>query len=482
MTGIGISAYGVYIPRYRLSRKTISEAMGWLSPGASPGEKAVANYDEDSLTMAAAAGSDCLKDINRAGVYSLYFASTTFPYREREGAAIIATALDLSPNLRTADMANSLKAGTGAIITAYDSVKAKGADNILVCGSDSRLGKPGSPQEMIFGDGAAAFLLSSNGVIASLEGWYSTSYDFSDYRRSEGDKFVRATEDRFIRQAGYTRFIPEAISGLLKKYKLETKDFAKVAYPCLNFREHAAIGKRLGFQPEQIQEPLFSPIGETGVASPLILLVAMLEEAKPGDNILLASYGNGAEALFFKVTEEIAKVKDRERLKKSLTDKRELASYEKYLTFRGIIPVEVGGGEGEVAPTKLPLTWRERKAILSLYGSKCKRCGTPQYPPQRICVNPDCGAVAEMEDYRFADKKGIIFSYTADNVASSISPPLLYGMIDFEGGGRFVFELADCDEDSTKIGMPVAMSLRRKYIDEPRGIHGYFWKAIPIRE
>ena len=217
-----------------------------------------------------------------------------------------------------------------------------------------------------------------------------------------------AVEDRFIREEGYTKFIPEAISGLLKKYKLEAKDFAKVAYPCLNLREHAAIGKRLGFQPGQIQEPLFAAIGESGAASPLMLLVAMLEEAKPGDNILLVSYGNGAEALFFKVTEEIEKVRDRERLKKYLAFKKELTSYEKYLAFRGIIPVEVGSG-GEVAPTQLPLTWRERKAILALYGSKCKRCGTPQYPPQRICVNPDCGAVDEMEDYRFSDKRGRSF-------------------------------------------------------------------------
>jgi len=455
--------------------------MGWLSPGALPGEKATANHDEDSLTMAVAAGIDCLKGADRAGVDGLYFASTTFPYRERESAAIVATALDLSPSIRTADFADSLKAGTGAIVSACDSVKAEGAKSILVCGSDSRLGKPGSSQEMAFGDGAAALLLGSNGVIASLEGWYSTSYDFSDYRRSEDDKFVRAAEDRFIREEGYARFIPEAILGLLRKYKLEAKDFAKVAYPCLNLRQHAAIGRRLGFQPEQVQEPLFTAIGESGAASPLVLLVAMLEEAKPGDNILLVGYGNGAEALFFKVTEEIEKVRDRERLKKSLALKRELTSYEKYLAFRGIIPLEVGVG-GEVAPTQLPLTWRERKVILALYGSKCKRCGTPQYPPQRICVNPECGAVDEMEDYSFSDKRGVLFSYTADHVASSIDPPLLYGMIDFDGGGRFVFELTDCERDSLKVGMPVEMSLRRKYLDELRGIHGYFWKATPVRE
>jgi hydroxymethylglutaryl-CoA synthase len=479
MADIGITSYGVHIPRYRISRKTISQAMGWISRGVLPGEKAVANHDEDSLSMAVAAGMDCLNGFERAKVEGVYFASTTPPYQEKESAAIIATALDLSTNILTADLSNSLKAGTGAVIAACDSIRTGGAGSILICGSDCRLGKPGSPQEMVFGDGAAAFLLGSDGVIASLEGSFSVSYDFPDYRRSEDDKFVRTTEERFIREAGYTKFIPEVISGLLKKYKLEAKDFAKVAYPCLNLREHAGIGRRLGFQPDQIQEPMFTAIGETGVASPLILLTAMLEDAKPGDNILLASYGNGAGALFFKVTEEIKKVRGKGRLG-GITLKKELTSYEQYLAFRDILPVETGFS-GDVAPTQLALTWRERKAILALYGSVCKRCGTPQYPPQRICVNPACGAVDEMEDYRFADKRGTLFSYTADYMTPSLDSPLLYGMIDFEGGGRFIFEFTDCEFDMLKIGMPVELTLRRKYFDKSRGIVGYFWKAIPIR-
>lgn len=479
MSDIGIVSYGVYIPRYRISRKTISEAMGWLSRGALPGEKAVSNHDEDSLTMAVAASMDCLKGTDQANIDGVYFATTTFPYLERESAAIVTTALGLRPNIRTADFANSLKSWTTALLSAGDSIRAQGVDNMLVCASDCRLGRPGTPQEMIFGNGAAAVLLASNRVIASLEGSYSVSYDFPDYRRAEHDEFVRAVEDRFIREEGYTKFIPEAISGLLTKYNLEAKDFAKVAYPCLNLREHAAIGRRLGFQPSQIQEPLLTTVGELGTASPSILLVAMLEEAKPGDNILLTSYGNGAEALFFKVTEEIERVR-RGRLKEYLASKKELTSYEKYLAFCGVLPVEAGGGE-DVATTQLPLTWRERKAILALGGSQCRRCGTPQYPPQRICVNPDCGAVDEMDDYRFSDKRGTLFSYTEDHTASSINPPLLYGMVDFDGGGRFIFELTDCEPDSLKVGMPVEMSFRRKYIDELRGIHGYFWKAMPIR-
>ena len=95
MADIGITSYSIHIPRYRISGKTISEAMGWLSAGALRGEKAVANYDEDSLSMAVAAGMDCLKGIEQAKVGGMYFASTTPPYRERESAAIIATALDL---------------------------------------------------------------------------------------------------------------------------------------------------------------------------------------------------------------------------------------------------------------------------------------------------------------------------------------------------------------------------------------------------
>lgn len=473
----GIVSYGAYIPKYRLSRDLIAKALG--SPPME-GEKAIANYDEDSLTMAVATGMDCLQGTERAAINGMYFATTTSPYQEGESAAIIATALDLHPNIRTADFANSLKAGTAALLSACDSIKAGEVGNMLVCAADCRLGKHGSNQEMLFGDGAAGLLLGSNGVVASLEGSYSASYDFPDYRRTEDKKFVQATEDRFIREEGYAKFIPEAISGLLKKHKLEAKDFAKVAYSCPYPREHAALGKRLGLEPAQIQQPLLAKAGELGAASPLMLLIAMLEEAKPHDNILLCSYGNGAQALFFKVTEEIERVRNRRGVSKYLASKIELTRYDRYLAFRGILPVEAGGEE--VAITRLPLTWRERKAILALYGSKCKRCGTPQYPPQRICVNPDCGATNEMEDYRFSDKKGTVFSYTKDYISASLNPPLVYGMIDFEGGGRFLFDLTDCEPDKVKVGMPVEMSFRKKYFDRLRGIHGYFWKAIPVRE
>jgi len=480
---VGITSYGACIPWYRISRKTIYSAMGWLNPATFlPGEKAVANWDEDSITMAVNASVDCLNEVDRNIIDGVYFGSVTLPYKERLNAGIIATVLDLRPDIKSADFAGSTKAGTAALLSACDAVKAGSAKSIMVCASDCRIGKAGSSQEEAYGDGAAAFLLSDSNVVASLEGFYSISYDFMDHWRGEYDRFDRTWEDRWAREEGYAKFIPEAIQGLAKKYDLKLKDFAKVVYPCLYTRVHAGIAKKLGLGPDQIQPHMFDTVGNTGTAYPLMMFVAALEDAKPGDKILVVSFGNGSDALFFEVTDQIENIKDKRRgVKGHLNLKQELDSYEKYAAFRNIIPIERGIRGEEVFSTQISMLWRDRRMVLALHGSKCKRCGTPQYPPQRVCVNPDCGAIDEMEDYRFSDKKGRLFTYTGDSLAFSPNPPALYGVVDFEGGGRYWFDITDCDLDSLKVGMPVEMSFRRRYLDETRGISGYFWKAVPIR-
>lgn len=479
MIDTGIILYGVHIPWYRINRKTISSALGSLSSASIPGEKAIANYDEDSITMAVSAATHCLGEINREKITGILFSTTSAPYYERESAAIIGTALNLRSDIRSSDLTGSLKAGTNGILYACDTVKAENGGDILVCCSDCRLGKPGSMEEMLFGDGAAAILIGHENLIAIFEGSYSVSYDFPDYRRLPSDKFVRSIEDRFIREEGYGKLIPEAISGLLKKYKLEPKDINKVAFPCPNLREHTSIGTKLGFKPEQLQQPFLASVGETGTASPLILLAALLEDSQPDDSIVIASYGSGSDALLFKVTDSIKKIKNREHVVKSININQKLNNYDKYLAFRGILPITIFD---DVPPTQLPLSWRERKTILSLTGSRCKRCGTPQYPPQRVCANPPCGAIDEMEDYDFANKKATLFTFTEDHASPSPNPPLLFGTVDFQGGGRFVFDLTDCEAGSLEVGMPVEMTFRRKYFDEQRGIVGYFWKAKPVRK
>ena len=478
---VGITSYGAYVPLYRLDRMVIFSAIGWAAPAApQPGEKAVANYDEDSISMGVAAAIDCLNGSDREKIEGLYLATTTSPYKERQGAGIVATALDLCPDIRTADFTDSLKAGTIALNSALDAIKGGSAKNVLVVASDSRLGAGAGLAEQAFGDGAAAFLLGDEGVIASLEGSYSITADLVDVWRSDVDTFVHTWEDRFIRDEGYMKLIPEAASKLMAKYNLGPTDFAKVAFYGPDVRTHGAIARRMGLTPEQVQDPLLTTIGNTGAASSLMMLVAALEDAKPGDKILVVSYGNGSDAVYFQVTDAIEKARDRKAIKRHLASKKQLTSYEKYARFRDTLPIELTA-RATAAPTSMSALWREHRGVTSLVGSKCKRCGAPQYPSQRICANPDCKAIDEMEPYRFSDKKARLFTYTGDNLAFSPDPPAVYGMVDFEGGGRSMFDVADCVLEELSVDMPLEMSFRRIFRNDAQGVSNYWWKAAPPR-
>ncbi len=478
----GIVSYGGYVPRYRIDRKLIYKAMGWLNPATyMPGEKAVANYDEDSLSMAVAAGVDCLTEVDKAEIDAVFFASATPPYAERQSAEIIATALDCRSDIRTADLTDTLKSGTTAILSAADAVDAGSAKEVLVCTGDMRIGKAGSAQEEIFGDGAAAILVGRKDVIAKLIGSFSVSYDFVDHWRGTGVLFDQQWEDRFIRDEGYTRFIVEAMKGLEKKLSVHANEIAHVVYPCLYAGDYRKIAGKLGLSESQLVMPLAGQVGYAGTADPLMHLVKALEEAGPGDRIAVVGYGTGADAILFEVTEKIEGIRGRRRgIGKHLAARRELRSYEKIVAFRDLLSTEKGIRGEIVARTAISELWRNRKQVLGLYGSKCTSCGTPQYPIQRVCVNPDCGAIDEMEPYCFAGRKGSLFTYTGDNLAYSPNPPAIYGFVDFEGGGRYWFDLTDVDLEELETDMEVEMSFRKKYVDEQFGIHGYFWKAIPV--
>ena len=481
----GIVSFGAYVPRYRLKRMTIFGAMGWINPVnimLAQGEKAVANQDEDSLSMATEASIDCLKGFDRSKIDGLFFASTTMPYLERQNSGIISLALNLREDVRSSDFSGALKSGTSALISALEGVGSGNLGQALVCASDCRLGKMGSPQEMIFGDGAAAFLVGGEGVVAEFKGSYSLTYDFVDHYRGSKTTFDRQWEDRWIRDLGFDEFIPKAINGLLQKCGVKLTDFAKVIFQCLYDSERKNLAKILKLDPAKIQDPQHATIGETGTAQSFLMLASALEEARPGDKLLVVSFGSGCDALYFEVTDRISNVNGRKGVIGHLANRADLSSYQKYAVFRGMIPVDIGlRGENDFI-TRWSYLWRNRKAVLGLIGSRCQKCGTPQYPPQRICANPSCGAVDQMDAYSFADKKGRILSYTGDMLAASYDPPELYGYVAFEGGGRFLCNFTDCTLEDLKVGMPVAFSFRKKYYDEKRDIHGYFWKAVPQKE
>ncbi|MBW2635695.1 MAG: OB-fold domain-containing protein [Deltaproteobacteria bacterium] len=449
----GICSYGGYVPRFRLNRMLVYQAMGWMNPGNianAKGEKAVANFDEDSITMAVAAGLNALDGIDRSRVQGVFLASTTMPYKERLNAGIVATAIGLGDNIRTADFSGGLKAGTSALLSAIDSVEAGRMDNVVVTAAESRLGKPASPQELIFGDAAAAFVVGNDPVIAEFKGSFSLSYDFTDHYRGKDATFDRQWEDRWIRDLGFGQFIPQAVKGLLEKLNMKIEDFSKVIYDCHYAAARKKLNKVLGISAEADQSNFQVEIGQSGTAQSMVMLAGALETAKPGDKLLVVSFGSGCDALCFEATD-------------------------------GITDYQCGMRAEEDVWTLWSAMWRSRKMVLGLWGSRCKKCGTPQLPPQAVCVNASCGAVGEMEDYRFAEKIGKVASFTGDMLAASLNPPAIYGQVEFDGGGKMMFDFTDCNLDELETGMAVRLSFRRKYYDAKRDISGYFWKAIPAK-
>jgi hydroxymethylglutaryl-CoA synthase len=470
----GIVSYGAYIPIYRLSREEIARV--WEG-GYRRGEKAIANCDEDSITMGVEAGIDCIKGFDRNTIDCLYFASTTAPYREKRSASIIASALDLHREVQTADFANSLSAGANALKAALDAVNSGTARNALVIASDTRIPPPNSSFEPMFADGAAALLIGKDNIIASFEGQYSISSDFLDiWKRDRGDTYIKAWEDRFILDKGYSAHTREAITNLFKKLNITAKDITRAAYYGPDARSHGTVARTVGLESDQIQDPMFDVLGNTGCALFMMILVASLEKAKSGEKILTASYGDGADTFLLQITNQIESVKDKRGITKHLASKMMLPSYGKYLRFRNLM-------EWETTPTPPPessdnVFYREDKALIRGYGYKCKHCGHVQFPPQRICMW--CQTKDQFDQVRLVDKTGKIFTYSLDERAVfSLDLPNVLVIVDLEGGGRIYNQATDRDPSKLTVGMEMEFTFRKFH--EGGGFINYSWKLRPVR-
>jgi len=424
--------------------------------------------------MALAATRGCMKS-NRHQADGLFFATTTSPYREKQAAAILAAAADLSSETRTADFTGSLRAATIAINSGVDAVKSGTAENIIVAASDFRMGAGKSRFEQLFGEGAAAIAIGKKDVIATMEGSYSLSSEMLDMWRLEGDPFTRSWEERFIINEGYMKTMHRVMSGILEKYCLTPGDFSKVIYYGPDSKSHTALAKRLGFDLRaQVQETLFDTIGNTGTAALPMMVVAALEKARPDDMILVANYGDGGDAFILKVTENIEKFRTHQGLD-LLLERKVFVRYERYLNWRDMVPRHQIS-RPESPPPSVTCLWRESKGVLALYGNKCRHCGYPQYPPQRVCSR--CQTKDDFEAYGFADRVGHVAVYAIDHLTSNPESPAVIAVIDFEGGGRMMCEVTECEPSEIKVGMPVEMCFRKMGLRG--GVNNYFWKARPV--
>ena len=266
---IGITSYGAYLPRLRLERMAVFQSMGWFAPAlvmVAQGERSMCNWDEDTVTMAVAASRDCLTGCDKSRLDALYLASTSLPFADRQNAGIVSTALNLPATVLTADFTASQRAGSTALLTALEAVSGGEKHSILVTAADRRETRPGYFYELWYGDGAAALTVGETDVIAEFKGAHSVSYDFVDHYRGSGRRFDYYWEERWVREEGYSRIIPEAVNGLLEKQNLTMADIDHLVFPCFFKTEHKKIAAKLEAPPEIVVDNQHETCGEIGNA------------------------------------------------------------------------------------------------------------------------------------------------------------------------------------------------------------------------
>jgi 3-hydroxy-3-methylglutaryl CoA synthase len=471
----GITSFGAYIPFYRLAHKEIARAWGGR---AGEGERAVANVDEDSVTMAVEAVRDLIAEGDGREVDGLMFATTTSPFAEKQASALIATAADLRSDIRVADYSGSLRSATTATLAAIDSVKARSASNVIIAAADARLGAPRSANERIFGDAASAIAVGTDNVIASLIAAHSTVDEMTDVWRNAGDQYVSGWEERFSITQGYQRVVRQAVNELFERSAIGPSEITKAIFYAPDAGTLLGTAKSLGLKPEQLPDHLFSTVGNSGSAMPLLILSSALEEARPGDKLLVVGYGSGCDALLFEATGEIENAKakpGRRGVKGYLASKSNLESYERYARFRELIDSEAARRQAPSASA--PAILRRRDEIYRLYGYRCLNCGKVQYPSQRVCIS--CQTKDSFESVRLAGKDATLFTFTLDYLNADPDPPTAMCIVDFEGGGRAYVMMTDRNPADVKIGQKVEMTFRRIY--EAEGFANYYWKCRPVR-
>jgi len=304
-----------------------------------------------------------------------------------------------------------------------------------------------------------------------LTGAFTVSAEFLGTWRTEQQDYPHQFPGGFEAKFGYSRLMTAAITGLLKQANLAPADVTTAALAAPNPRAAATVAKAAGIDPKkQLHDTFWTTLGDTGAAQPILLLAAVLERAKAGDLILLAGYGDGADACLFRVTDAIQHYRTAYSIFSQIERKRLLASYGKYARFRRLIRKESAGSDTSTPVVLL----RDQKAILPLYGGKCPQCGTIQFPKHRVCV--ECGQREGLQDVKLA-RRGTLFTFTNDYLFDSPDTPVAHAVIDLEGGGRLYVQMTDCDPERVEIDMPVELTFRKYH--EGFGLNNYFWKARP---
>jgi 3-hydroxy-3-methylglutaryl CoA synthase/uncharacterized OB-fold protein len=459
----GIISHGVYLPLRRLDSTSIVAVAGG---GGGKGTRTVAGFDEDTTTMGVEAGRLALRGAPASATpTTLLFSTVTPAYVDKTNATAIHAALRLPGDTVAVDAGGAVRSAVGALRLALG---AAGSGPALVVGSDIRTGLPGSADEAAGGDGASAILVGDDAdgpVLAELVGSGAATEEFLDRWRTPGDNRSKQWEDRF----GELRYVPLAQAAwddALKSSGLTVDEIDRVAICATHARAAKALPKRLAIGPDALVDDLSGTVGVTGAAHPGLLLSTLLESARPGQVLALVVLADGADVLLFRATEAVADFRPARPLAEQAGSGAPIP-YGTFLRWRGMLTAEPPR-RPEPARVSSSAAARSEEWKFGFVGSRGEG-GEVQLPPQ---------PGGHGDAVPMADVAGTIVTFTVDRLAWSPSPPVVFAVVDFDGGGRLPVELTDLDPSDVQIGGRVEMTFRR--LSTADGIHNYFWKARPI--
>jgi hydroxymethylglutaryl-CoA synthase len=339
----GIVGYGAYIPRNRIKVEEIAKVWGADAPGYKKGlmleEKSVPSPDQDTITMAVEASKNALKraGIDPKAIGAVYVGSESHPYAVKPSGTVLAEAINATPEVHTADLEFACKAGTEGMFIALSLVQVGAVEYGLAVGADTSQGAPGDALEYSAAAGAAAFIFGKDKLVAEALQTYSFTTDTPDFWRREYQYYPQHG-GRFTGDPAYFKHITGAAEGILAKAGMKPADFDYVIFHQPNGKFPFRVGEMLGFTKKQIEPGwLVSKLGNTYSASSPLGLTATLDISKPGDMILIVSYGSGAgsDAFIFRVTERIDEVKALAPKTRDLLDKNKVyIDYGVYAKYR----------------------------------------------------------------------------------------------------------------------------------------------------
>lgn len=475
-TEFGLLASSRYVPHLRLDRGAVFAQHRWMAPGLkslAKGNRAMTNWDEDSVTMAVEVGRSLLQSVAAASPAEVTLASTTLPFADRINAGIVASALGLADCTVVRDVTSSARAASTELLAALKSASANAEPRLLLA-SEKRVMRPASSQEMISGDGASGVVVGTGAAIATLVASYSVRADFVDHFRQTGEAYDYGWEERWVRDEGYMKIASSTIKKCLEQEGIKPAEISHFVMPAALSRINEAMATRIGIDAAALTSTHGESVGDLGSAQPFAMLDTALRAAAPGALILLVAFGGGCDALLLRRTGHPCPGTEPDAGKPE-------TSYLKYLSFTGQLGLEWGMRAEMDNKTALTAAWRGRERIAHFEGGRCRQCGTVQFPSNRLCVNPDCNAQDSQDPFSLADVPARVLSHTSDFLAYTPHPPFQFGHIDFEGGGRVLMEFTDTAPDELRSGLPVRMVFRIKEFDQKRGFRRYFWKATPVR-